>query len=197
VTGAAPTSRSKCARTHAARRGTAAATAAGTINEENPVQELAGKYSRHAVWLFALGAVALGLAASVATQGLGPKVTSAVYAAIVGLAGFGATFATRARMRGAVGAFLLAALIAACAYYAVVSYVFSTVTTAMTDAVSAGAANDAGQQAGTFFGRFFGAFAAVVAFLETSIVGIGGAIVGARVKAQATADRGVPVRAAA
>lgn len=161
------------------------------------MQQFAGKYSRHSVWLFSLGAVALGLGAAVATQGLGPKVTSAVYAAIVGVAGFGSTFATRARTRGAVGAFLLAALCAAVAYYAVVSYVFSTITTGMTDVVSGGQAHEAGVQAGTFFGRFFGAFAAVVAFLETSIVGISGAIVGARVKAQVAGGREIRLRAAA
>jgi hypothetical protein len=148
------------------------------------MQNLAGKLNRHTVWLFALGAVTLGIAAAFATQGLGPKVTSAVYAGIVGIAGFASTYATQARTRAAVGAFLLAGLIAAIAYYLVVSYVFSTVTTAMTDVVSGGQAHEAGKQVGTLFGRFFGAFAAVVAFLETSIVGIGAAVAGARAREQ-------------
>jgi hypothetical protein len=183
--------RGKCAPTQAVHRGTTAAIGPRNYERKALVQQFAGRYSRHTVWLFALVAVALGLGAAVAFQGLGPKVTSAVYAAIVGLCGFAATFSTKARTRGAVGAFLVAALIAAAAYYAVISYVFSAVTTGMTDAVAVGdgaaQVHDAGVKMGTFFGRFFGAFAAVVAFLETSIVGIGGAIAGARVKAQMTA----------
>ena len=88
------------------------------------MQNLIGKYSRHTVWLFALGAVPLGIAAAYATAGLGPKVTAAVYAGIVGLAGFASTFTTKARTRGAVLAFLVAALAAAAVYYLVVSAVF-------------------------------------------------------------------------
>ena len=148
------------------------------------MQNLAGKLNRHTVWLFALGAVTLGIAAAYATQGLGPRVTSAVYAGIVGIAGFGSTFATQARTRAAVGAFAVAGLLAAVAYYLVVSYVFRTVTTAMTDVASGGQAHAAGVQAGTFFGRFFGAFAAVVAFLETTVIGISAAVAGAKARAQ-------------
>jgi hypothetical protein len=146
------------------------------------MQNFANKYDARTIWLFAIGSVALGIAAAFATQGLGPKVTSAVYAGIVGVAGFASTFATKARVRGAVGAFLFAALLAAIGYYAVVSYVFSTVTSQATDLMSNGQAHEAGVQAGTFFGRFFGAFAAIVAFLETSIVGIAGAVAGSRAK---------------
>ena len=148
------------------------------------MQNLIGKYSRHSVWLFALGAVPLGIAAAYATAGLGPKVTAAVYAGIVGLAGFASTFTTKARTRGAVLAFLVAALAAAAVYYLVVSSVFETATTTATDLASGGQAHDAGKEAGSFFGRFFGAFAAVIAFLETSIVGITGAVAGGKAKAQ-------------
>jgi len=147
------------------------------------MQNLVNKFDSRTVWLFAFGSVALGVAASFATQGLGPKVTSAVYAGIVGIAGFASTFSTRARTRGAVGAFLVAALLAAIGCYALVSYVFSTVTSQATDLVSNGQAHEAGVQAGTLFGRFFGAFAAVVAFLETSIIGIAAAVAGSRAKA--------------
>jgi hypothetical protein len=159
-----------------------AATGAG--NKEILMQNLSGKLSPHLVWLFALGAVAVGLGAAFATQGLGAKVTAAVYAGIVAIAGFASTFTTRARTRAAVLAFLLAALAAAALYYVVVSTIFATATREAVEVVSAGEAGAAGAEAGDFFGRFFGAFAAIVAFLETSIVGITGAVAGAKARGQ-------------
>lgn len=156
------------------------------------MQNLIGKYSRHTVWLYALAAVALGIGGAYATHGLGPKVTAGVYAAIVGGAGFASTFTTRARTRGAVAAFLLAGLAAAAIYYVLVSSVFAAATTAATDAVSGGDAHAhaEGAKAASVFGRFFGAFAAIIAFLETTIVGITGAVAGSAAKQQAGGARG-------
>ncbi|HEY5945381.1 MAG TPA: hypothetical protein VIV40_07815 [Kofleriaceae bacterium] len=142
------------------------------------------KLSAHTTWLFALGSIAAGIGASYALNGLGTKVTAAVYFAIVAIGGFASTYMTRARVRGAVLAFLSAAALAGVAYYFLVSHIFETTTTVMTDAVSGGAAHAQGAEAGAAMGKTFGIFIAAMVFLETIVAGIGGAVAGAKVRGQ-------------
>ena len=104
------------------------------------------KLSAHTTWLFALGSIATGIAASYALNGLGTKVTAAVYFAIVAIGGFASTYMTRARVRGAVLSFLTGAAMAAIAYYFLVSNLFETATTVMTDAASGGQAHAEGER---------------------------------------------------
>lgn len=140
------------------------------------------KLSPHTVWLFSLGATLAGIGASYAVTGLGQKAAAAVYFGVVAIGGFASTYLTRARVRGAVLAFLTTATLAAIAYFFLVNALFQTATTVMTDAVSGGAAHAEGVQAGATFGRFFGIIVAVVVFLETVIAGIGGAVAGSKVR---------------
>lgn len=142
------------------------------------------KLSPHATWIFAFAAVAAGIGASFALSGLGQKVTAAVYFAIVAIGGFGSMYLTRARMGGAVLAFLGAAVVAAVAYFFLVDHIFRTATTVMTDAVSGGQAHEQGVQAGAMFGRVFGIFVAAMVFLETSVAGVIGAFAGWKSRGQ-------------
>jgi hypothetical protein len=142
------------------------------------------KLNPQLTWLFALGALVVGVAVAYALSGLGNKVVAGAYAAIVGAAGFASTYLTRARVRLAVLAFLGAAAIAAVAYFYLVSHVFRTATTVMTDVASGGQAHAEGVKVGGIFGNFFGVFAGIVAFIETAVAGIGGAIAGDKAKAQ-------------
>jgi hypothetical protein len=154
------------------------------------MERIIGKLTPNLVWLYAIGALALGIAAAFATQGLGAKVTAAVYAGIVAIAGFASTFTTSARVRTAVLAFLLAAVAAAALYFVVVSSVIAGATTAMADTVSLGQAGAESAEAGSVMGTFFGVVAAVVAFAETAFFGIGGAVVGSRARAELAAQTG-------
>ena len=142
------------------------------------------KLSAHTTWLFALGAIATGIAASYALNGLGQKVTAAVYFAVVAIGGFASTYMTRARVRGAVLAFVTGAALAAIAYFFLVSSLFEHTTTVMTDTVSGGAATAQGAKAGAAIGKTFGIFIAAIVFLETIVAGIGGAIAGGKVRGQ-------------
>jgi hypothetical protein len=138
------------------------------------------KLSGSMVWLFALGSVAAAIGASYATTGLGQKVSAAVYFAIVAIGGFGSTYLTKARVRAAVGAFLLTGAAAAIAYFFLVNHIVASTTVAMTDAVSGGQGHQAGVQAGATFGKFFGIIVAAVVFLETIVAGITGAVIGGK-----------------
>lgn len=140
------------------------------------------KLSSHMVWVFALGSVAAGIGASYAASGLGQKAAAAIYFALVGIGGFAATYLTTARVRGAVAAFLLTAAVAAIAYFFLVNSIVATATTAMTDVASGGQAHAQGAQAGATFGKMFGIIVAAVVFVETIVAGIGGAIVGDKVR---------------
>lgn len=142
------------------------------------------KLSPHTTWLFAFGSIAAGIAVSYALQGLGQKVTAAVYFALVAIGGFGSTYLTRARTGGAVLSFLVGAIAAAAGYYLLVAHVTSGVTTAMTDAASAGSAHAQAVDAGAKLGQTFGIFVAVIVFLETIVAGIGGAIAGGKARGQ-------------
>jgi len=146
-------------------------------------------------WLFAFGAVAIGIGVGFITRHMSPKISAAIYAAIVGAAGFGSMYLTRARLRDAVLAFFVAAVACAALYYLVVSSVIGGATTALADGVSGGQQHGQAAQMGSFFGRFFGVFAAAVAFLETLIGGIAGAIWGNKLRGKA--DSGQPALARA
>ncbi len=136
------------------------------------------KLSPHTTWLFAFGSIAAGIAASYALSGLGQKVTAAVYFGIVAIGGFLSTYLTRARVRGAVLAFLTAGAAAGVAYFFLVDHIFRTATVAMSDAVSGGQAHAQGVEAGAMFGKTFGIFIAAIVFLESIVAGIGGAVAG-------------------
>ncbi len=138
------------------------------------------KLSPHTTWLFAFGSIAAGIGASYALQGLGTKVTAAVYFAIVAIGGFGATYLTTARTRSAILAFFTGAAVAAVAYYFLVNSIFSTATSVATDVASGGQAHAQGVEAGAKMGNIFGLFVAGMVFLETIIAGIGGAVAGAK-----------------
>jgi len=138
------------------------------------------KLSPATTWLFAFGSIAAGIATSYALSGLGQKVTAAVYFAIVAIGGFASTYMTRARVRGAVLAFLTAATVAAISYFFLVDHLFKTATVVMSDAVSGGQAHEQGVAAGATFGKVFGVFVAVIVFLETTVAGIAGAVTGAK-----------------
>ncbi|HEY5921326.1 MAG TPA: hypothetical protein VIV11_06635 [Kofleriaceae bacterium] len=142
------------------------------------------KLSPHTTWLFAFGSVAAGIAASYALNGLGTKVTAAVYFALVAIGGFASTYLSRARVRGAVLSFFTAAAVAAVAYFFLVSSLFEQTTTVMTDTVSGGAATAEGAKAGAAMGKTFGIFVAAIIFLETIVAGIGGAIAGGKLRGQ-------------
>jgi hypothetical protein len=140
------------------------------------------KLSPHTTWLFAFGAVATGIVASYLLAGLGHKVTAAVYFAIVAIGGFGSTYLSRARVRGAVLSFLTAGAVAALAYFFLVDSAMRTATTTLADAASGGTAGAQAADAGATFGKVFGIFVAAIVFLETIVAGIGGAIAGSKAR---------------
>ncbi len=128
------------------------------------------------VWLFALAAVALGIAATYATAGLGAKVSSAVYFGVFAVAGFLATLLTQARTGIAVLAFLVGSVMSAGAYFYVAS---STVASAAGSVAAAGGGDAA---VGSALGAFVGAFVAIVTLVVSLVGGIGGCVAGARAK---------------
>ncbi len=87
---------------------------------------------------------------------------------------------TRARLGGAIAAFVVGAAIAAGAYFELVQHLMSAGVSAMTDVTSAGQAHAQGVEAGAAMGKMFGIFVAVVVFLETIVAGIGGAVAGSK-----------------
>jgi hypothetical protein len=142
------------------------------------------KLSPHTIWLFAFLSIAAGIATSYALSGLGQKVTAAVYFGIVAIGGFLSTYLTRARVRGAVLAFLAGGAVAAIAYYMLVNRIVADATTVMSDAASGGAATTEGAKAGATLGKTMGIFVAAIVFLETIVAGIGGAVAGSKVRGQ-------------
>lgn len=133
-------------------------------------------------WLFAFGAVALGIGVSFLTRNLSQQTNAAIYAGIVGVAGFGSMYLTRAKLGTAILAFFAAAAVCGVLYYVIVSSLMSGATQVLTDTVSGGKAHAQGVEAGTMFGRFFGVFAAAFAFLETFLGGVIGAVAGSRMR---------------
>jgi len=142
------------------------------------------KLSPSMTWLIALGSVGAGVGISYAASGLGQKATAAIYFAIVAAGGFASMYLTRARLRSAVGAFLLTGAIAGIAYFFLVNRMMAQATELMTDAVSGGQAHAQGVAAGSLFGKTFGIFAGAIIFLETIVAGIGGAFAGSKARGQ-------------
>jgi len=140
------------------------------------------KLSPSTVWLFAFGSTLAGIGASYAASGFGQKAAAAVYFAVVAIGGFGSTYLTRARVRGAVLAFLATAAVAAIAYFFLVDYIFRTATTVIADAASTGAQHAQNVEAGAKMGKMFGIFVAAIVFLETIVAGIGGAVAGGKAR---------------
>lgn len=97
------------------------------------MENFRNRFAPSATWLFAIAAIVLGAGAAFATKNMPPKIAAGVYAAIVAVAGFGAGFSTRAKLRSTVGVFFLAAVVVGIGYYFLVSHVFSTAVTTLTD----------------------------------------------------------------
>lgn len=131
------------------------------------MSEKVGTMNSGLVWLFALGAIVLGVAGAYATAGLGAKVSSAVFFFVFAGAGFGATLLTKAKTWMATAAFVLASLLSAGVYYGIASGAMSA---------------EAGAEAG-MFGAFLGAFIALITLVVSLVAGVSGCVAGARAKA--------------
>lgn len=136
-----------------------------------------GKLNGNLVWVFAAGAIVLGIAAAWVTASMSNKVSAAVYFGVFAGAGFLSVFLTKSKTGVGVIAFVVAAAASALIYYIIVMSAFAEATTTMVTA--AGAAEEAGK-AGAAMGTTMGLFAAGIIFLDTLIAGIGGCIVGAK-----------------
>lgn len=132
-----------------------------------------GKLSAGYVWLFALGAVALGAGSAWATAGLGAKVSSAVYFGVFLVSGFAATAMTKANTLVSLSAFLLASIASAATYYFVAVQAVAEATGAL------GAA-----EAGGAFGAALGVFVAVITFFVSAVGGTSGVLAGIRARKQ-------------
>jgi hypothetical protein len=148
------------------------------------MEKLVEKFSSRMVWLYALGAVAVGIGLSLALQGVSGKASAAAFGGVMVLAGVLSTLTTKASTGRAILVFLVTGVLAAIAAYVVVSQVIGSATTQLATAASLGKQQVAAAHAGGVMGTFFGVFAAIVALLETFIGGLIGALVGARMKAQ-------------
>ncbi len=142
------------------------------------------KLSPATAWLFAFGSVGAAIALSYALSGLGQKASAAIYFAVVAAGAFASTYLTRARLGGAILAFVTSAALAAVAYYFLVDHMMRAAVTIASDAVSLGQQPTQSAQAGAMFGKTFGIFVAAMVFLETIIGGIGGAFAGAKARGQ-------------
>lgn len=144
------------------------------------------KLSPATVWLFSFGSIALGIGSSYALSGVGQKAAAAAYFAVVAIGAFASTYLTRARLGAAIGAFLVAGLVAAACYFKLVDSIFHDATVQMTDAVSGNdaVAHENAHQAGSFIGKFFGIFVAICVFLETLVASLAGTIAGWRSRGQ-------------
>ena len=135
------------------------------------------KLSPHTTWLFAFGSIAAGIATSYALTGLGQKVTAAVYFGLVAIGGFLSTYLTRARVGGAILAFLTAGVVAAGGYYLLMSHLMGGATTAMADRVRLPSPRASGR-CRRADGPYDGHLRRGDQFLETIVAGIGGAVAG-------------------
>jgi len=136
-----------------------------------------GKLHAGYVWLFALGAVLLGIGGAFATAGLGAKVSSAVYFGVFLLSSFVATVFTKANVLVSLAAFLAASLVSAAAYYFVALQAVAEATQAL------GAA-----EAGGAMGAAIGIFVAVVTFVVSATGGVSGTLAGIRARARLAAS---------
>ncbi len=141
------------------------------------------KLSASWIWAFAVGAAVLGVGSGFVTVGLSWKVSSAIYFGIFGIAGFSATYLTRATTGTGVIAFLLAAIATAVFYYLIITYAVETVTGAVTDVGGGDAASkDTAKEAGAAFAGMFGMIVAGINGIATAAAGIGGCIAGTKFK---------------
>jgi hypothetical protein len=130
------------------------------------------------IWIFAVGAVALAIVGAWATSSLGTKISGATYFGVFAVAGFAATFLTRAKTGMGVVAFLVAALLSAGVYYYLVSAIFSGAVETMSTA--SGADTAAAAAAGTAMGSAMGIFTAIIMLLVSLVAGIGGILAGSK-----------------
>jgi hypothetical protein len=126
----------------------------------------AGTMNGGLVWVFALAAVAVGVAGAWATAGLGSTISSAVFFGAFLVAGFLGVFLTRAKTGIAVLAFAAASALTAGIYY--------TITAGM------GGGDEAGG-----LGAVLGIFFAAIALVVSIVGGISGCVAGARFKGMA------------
>lgn len=132
--------------------------------------------------LLGLVAVALAVGSGYATAGMGQTIGLAIFFAIFAAAGFAASFATKAGKGTAILVMIVAALITGGVYYGIVSSTMAEATETLSAGV--GAQGDEASEAGGIMGAFFGIVVAIVAMADALVAGIGGAIAGAKVKAQ-------------
>ncbi len=132
-----------------------------------------GKLNAHYVWLFALGAVLIGLGGAYATAGLGAKVSSGVYFGTFLVSSFAATALTKAKALLSLAAFLLASLLSAAAYY----FIALQAVTEATQAVGV-------VEAGGALGAALGFFVAATTFVVSASGGVGGTLAGLRARRQ-------------
>lgn len=133
------------------------------------------------VWLFALGAAALAVGTSFLTTSLPWHVAQGIYFGIFAVAGFLATYLTRAGTGLGVLAFLAGSAAVGALYFIVVAQAVDAATASATvladDATRAQTA-----EASATMGTVMGGFIAAVSFLATAIAGIGGCVAGSRFK---------------
>ncbi len=132
-----------------------------------------GKLGASYVWLFALGAVLLSVAAAYVTAGLGAKVSSGIHFGVFLVSGFAATAFTKAKARLSLTAFLGASLVSAATYYFIAIQAVAEATNAL------GAA-----EAGGALGAAIGIFVAVITFVVSAAGGVGGTLAGIRARKQ-------------
>jgi hypothetical protein len=146
------------------------------------------RFSPSFQWIFALAAIVLGVAVAFATKSMSPKVTAAVYGAVVASAGFAASYATTAKLRSTVGIFFLASVVVGIGYYFLVSHFAHAAMDSFTDVTVAAGGNPSakanGAQAAGVMGNFFGIVAGAVGFIETFVGGVVGAMAGHKFKEQ-------------
>jgi hypothetical protein len=142
------------------------------------MKDKVGKMNGGFVWLFALGAIVLGIGSAWLTASMSNKISMAVYFGVFAAAGFLAILLTRSKTGVGVLAFFLAAAVSATVYFFIVSAVMADATYTMTSAV--GASSGDAQQVGSLMGKAAGWFAAAFIFLDTLVAGIGGCLFGAK-----------------
>jgi hypothetical protein len=144
--------------------------------------ETTAKWNAGWAWGFALAAAALGVGSGFVTSGLDWKIASAIYFGIFAVAGFGATYLTRATTGTGVIAFVVAAIATAVFYYLIVTYAVETVTGAVAETGGDAAARDTAREAGGAFAGVFGMFVAAIVGIGTAAAGISGCVAGTRFK---------------
>jgi len=131
------------------------------------------KLSPHLVWLFALVAVAGGLGVAYLTAHMGWKASAAALGLVVGALACAGGFFTRASPVQAIAPFVVGGAGVAAAYYVVIKQVMTA--SASLVGAGAGAANGFGGTAAILFSG--------IILVDVLVAGIGGAIVGMKLRA--------------